>query len=557
MQIKVSDIITIPYLRDCHIINSKNYSDNLVGNIEVIDNIGITPITNNLYILNNNLLINEEESLIDFVKLCSTNLVSAIIINEKNVFNINKLKSFITNIHINTPIIITTEDIYSLNIAFYIQSYISEFYKSELNKIIDVNNSFSRISLKTPDIKLIINYFKTVINNPVVMYDEFFNIIECTDNYLSEYDEVPGTCEKNFLYNLYFNKQNVIFKNNDVPVKECIRVLFPVTFENRDKAYLAVFEVNSPLSCVDYTILEICATATLMEMKRILAIKKIEEKYLNDLLYDLIFRKDIKIDEIKHRAKLFNIKENADYCFIIFDLNFNDIYKHQKLDIYEEDIEKISNTIISYIKNNYKQSVVSKFGKSILLLHKVNCKINESYSDIKEMCNKAIQIFIEKYEFMYIQIGIGSIINNLSDISKSYHESLSSISYGRTIYGDIDNFVIMYNDSIMLKIFSNIKDKELLYDMIPENLLILKKHDNDSKSNLIETLSIYLDSNCNAKKASEKMFIHYKTIQYRLEKIFKDYNIDIESSHSRLQIELGIQILNIMDIQNKSEHISL
>lgn len=550
MQVKVSDIFAIPEIKDCHLINSDYYSDNLIDNIEVIESVDIIPTTNILYILSNNSQLCDEENLINFIKLCSSNLVSAVFIEKSSLSNLNKFITFISNTRINTPIIISPENFNIYNLAFKIQSYVSSYFKSELNKIIDVSNSFSRISLKTPDIKLIINYFKTVINNPVLVYDEFFNIIESTDDYLKNYEEVPGTCEKNFLYNLFFYKQNVIFKNEDVPVKECIRVLFPVTFENRDKAYLAVFEVNSPLSAIDYTILEICATATLMEMKRILAIKKIEEKYLNDLLYDLIYRKDIKIDEVKHRAKVFNIKENEDYCFIILDLNFSSSYKNQKFDKYEEDVEKISNLIISYIKNKYKQSVVSKFGKSILLLHKVISGNSESYNEIKELCNKIIQIFVEKYEFMNIQIGIGNIINNLGDISKGYNEAMSSVSYGRTIYDETQNFVIMYNDSLILKLFSKINDKNLLYDMVPENLLKLKKYDCEYKSNLIETLSIYLDSNCNAKKASEKLFIHYKTIQYRLEKIFKDFNIDLESSSSRLQIELGIQILNIIDIHN-------
>jgi len=141
------------------------------------------------------------------------------------------------------------------------------------------------------------------------------------------------------------------------------------------------------------------------------------------------------------------------------------------------------------------------------------------------------------------------------NVSKSYHEALSSVSYGRTIYGENIDFIISYNDSSLLKIFSKVKDKDLLYEIIPENLKELKKHDDESKSNLVETLSIYLDCNCNAKKASEKMFVHYKTMLYRLEKILNEFNIDLENSNSRLQIELGLQIIKIIDVHPFTENL--
>lgn len=555
MQVKVSDIIISPSLKGSYIKNEKYYSNNLIDKIEVIENLEIIPLTSNLYIIHDNLKINDEDFFIDFIKLCNKNLVSAVIIPGKIFSDMDKFKTFICgkNCSIDTPVIIAPEKTSCFTVAFYIQNYISEYYKLELKKIMEINNSFSHISLKTPDIKLIINYFNKVINNPVIIYDEFFNIIVSTDNYVHDYEEVQGTIEKNFLYNLYFYKQKILFKNDDVPVKECIRVLFPVTFEKRDKAYLAVFEVNTPMSSIDYTILEICATATLVEMKRILAIKKIEEKYLNDFLYDLIYRKDNKIDEIKRRAEILNIRENSDYCIIIFDLLFKDTYKPSKFSFFEDIRDKISDNIVSYFKRNGRQSLVSKFGKSIVIIHKINSNMNESYAEIKNMCEDLEKILVKKYDYIYIHIGIGSIIDNISDVSKSYHEALSSVSYGRTIYDENNSFIILYNDSSMLKLISKIKEKDLLYEIVPENLRELKKHDMESKSNLIETLSVYLDCNCNAKRASEKMFVHYKTIQYRLNKIFDDFNIDLQSSSSRLQTELGLQILSIMELQAPGE----
>ena len=550
MQIKVSDIISIPCLKESYILNDKNYSDNLIDNLEIVGNIIEKPMAHQLYIISEQIKADSESTFINFIKSCNENYVSAVIISEKLISSMEKFKLFIAEEYcsINIPIIIYPGNVFFLELAYNIQNFISEYYKSLLNKIIEINTKFSYISLKCPDIKKIIEYFKSVINNPIIIYDEFFNIIVSTDDYLNEYECIPGTIEKNFLNNLYFYKQSIIFKNLDRPIKEYTRVLFPITFDNRDKAFLAVFEMNTPLSYIDYTILEISATSTLVEMKRLMAIKKIEEKHLNDFLYDLIYRTDNKIDDIKRRAKLLNIIEDSSYCAIIFDLHLKNAHKTSKFDNFEVYSDMISNNITAFIKNENKQSLVSRFGKSLLILYRVNSINNKSYSDIKDICVRLQNILIGKYNFINIHIGIGSIITNIINVSVSYRDALSSISYGKTIYKENTDFIISYNDSALLKIVGQIKDKNILYEMIPESLIRLKKYDKDFSSNLIETLSMYLDCNCNAKKTSEKMFIHYKTMLYRLEKIFNEFDIDLEKSNSRLQIELGLQILSILDM---------
>lgn len=555
MPIKVSDIIAIPYLEGIFILNESNYSNNFIDKFEVIDNLSTMPSVCSLFIIDFNLKIENENEFVNFIKLCNENLVSGVLISEHLFSGMKVFKSFMKNFYrsINTPIIIIPNNISFFNVTYYIQDFISEHYKSEHNKILEINNKFSYISLKNPDIRLMIDYFKTIINNPIIIYDEFFNVIVSTDDHLNEYDKIPGTVEKDFLKNLYFYKQNITFKNANLPDKEYVRVLFPITFEKRDKAFLAVFEINTPLTNMDYTILEICATSTLIEMKRLMAIKKIEEKHINDFLYDLIYRTDNKIDEIKRRAEVLNITEDSYYSSIIFDIHFKDTYKTYKGNSFEENKDIILNSIISFIDNSNKQSIVSRFGKSILILHKVVSNSTKSYEEIKEMCSNLQNYLINKYDYIYIHVGIGSIIDNLKNVSKSYHEALSSVSYGRSVYDETATFIISYNDSSLLKIFNKVKDNDLLNEIIPENLKNLKKYDAECKSDLIKTLTIYLDCNCNAKKASEKMYIHYKTMLYRLEKIIKDFNIDLENSNSRLQVELGLQIINILDIHTQSD----
>ncbi len=82
-------------------------------------------------------------------------------------------------------------------------------------------------------------------------------------------------------------------------------------------------------------------------------------------------------------------------------------------------------------------------------------------------------------------------------------------------------------------------------EIIPENLIRLYQYDEKNGQQLYETLKMYLDCNCNARKAADRLYIHYKTILHRLDKIKNNFGIDIENSNSRLYIELGIQLLDL------------
>ena len=63
----------------------------------------------------------------------------------------------------------------------------------------------------------------------------------------------------------------------------------------------------------------------------------------------------------------------------------------------------------------------------------------------------------------------------------------------------------------------------------------------------IKTLSMYFECGGNLKKVSEKMYIHYNTILYRINKIQQITNMDLSNSNDRLNLEVSLKIMNIID----------
>jgi len=420
-------------------------------------------------------------------------------------------------------------------------------------KVIDTNLKFNDITLKQPDLLTMIKYFNQLMKNPVIIYDEFFNITVITDQRLSDYEADEINRKRYEMQNLYYFKQNVRFKNPDAPVKNCSRLLYPVLLEGMPKGYLAIFDTETPYGEMDMMILEIFANSILTEMRRQLELSEVESKYVSDFIYDLLYRKEAKEEEIQRRAVRLHVLPDAKYCFIAInpvgttdDLFF---YTNGHITQYEFMNDRIMSNIENFNKKTYKQDIVTKFNTTVYILHKIGQnQETESYEDIKNYCRKLLKMLMELFDGMHFQIGIGDIVDGLINVSGSFHQAGATISYGELIHGEKESFVACYADNSLLKLFTRLNEIGGLEEMIPSNLQELWNYDQKNHTQFYETLKVYLNCNCNAKRAAEQLFVHYKTMLYRIEKLRNTFHIDLEDANSRLFLELGIQLL---DMQKK------
>lgn len=423
--------------------------------------------------------------------------------------------------------------------------------------MMDITLRFADVTLKAPDLQSLIRCAAPVLKNPVIVYDEFFNVLISPDARLEEYERDPGTLEKYEMTNLFYYRQRVVFSRADAPAKECTRLLFPVLLEDMAKGYLAIFDTCIPCEKIDLLALEVFANFALVEMKRLLDLKNVEEKYISDFLYDVIYRKENKREEIRRRAKVLNLADHADYCIVA--VNVMGRMKNIRLDTngyitqYEYMSDRIMNNTGNLMRSRFPQDIITKFDRTIIVLHRLHQNgAGETTEELKKTCGWLLEQLRRLFDGMNVQIGIGTVTDGFEGIAASYHHALSSISYGGLLHSEGDHFIISYDESSLLKVFGKLKETDSLDDMIPEALHQLREWDAHSKSNFYNTLKTYLDCNCNAKKASEKLFIHYKTMLYRLEKLQNQFRINLEDRASRLNIELGIQMLDIMDLKQQA-----
>ena len=433
--------------------------------------------------------------------------------------------------------------------AYQLRTVLAEHERIWYERIIETNLKFNDITLKEPDLLKMIQYFHSLMKNPVIIYDEFFNITDITDEWICDYDRDENDLQRCEMRNLFYYKQRVFFCRPDAPKPSCTRLLYPVLLGGMPKGYLAIFDLETPYEEMDMMILEIFANSVLTEMRRRLELRNVEYKFVSDFIYDLIYRKEHKEEEIKRRAKQLSVTIDANYCFLAINPTGP---MNQRLDTngyitqYEFMNDRIMNHIENFNRKIYEQDIVSKFDTTIYILHRTGQhRRDESYDDIKRYCEKLLQTLEPQFSGMHFQIGIGDIVRGLTNVSASYHQAWATISYGELINEKGRSFVVCYADNSLLKLFMRLNEIGGLEEVIPQNLQDIWDYDQRNHTQFYDTLKIYLGCNCNARRAAEKLFVHYKTMLYRMEKLKNTFHVDLEDGTSRLFLELGIHLLDM------------
>lgn len=67
------------------------------------------------------------------------------------------------------------------------------------------------------------------------------------------------------------------------------------------------------------------------------------------------------------------------------------------------------------------------------------------------------------------------------------------------------------------------------------------------KKELIDTLECFMNNNQSYKRTSTEMFVHYRTITYRMKKIEEISGMDYDNVSEMLAVRNGLIILRIME----------
>ncbi len=251
-----------------------------------------------------------------------------------------------------------------------------------------------------------------------------------------------------------------------------------------------------------------------------------EEKYDKNSFIKNVLLGNILPGDISIRAKELRVKdESRRITYLIRTEKSKDIYAY--------------NIIQSLFPNDTKDFVVLLDDQNTVLVK--DLKDKEEKDDIYKKARIIIdtlntELMVKAY------IGIGTEVDRLRDISRSFKDAQTALTIGNIF--ETDKTIIDYNHlgigrliyqlpTTLCKLYLNEVFKEGVYELIdPETMITIQK---------------FFENNLNVSETSRQLFVHRNTLVYRLDKIQKLTDMDLRNFGDAIHFKVAMMVKRYLE----------
>lgn len=296
---------------------------------------------------------------------------------------------------------------------------------------------------------------------------------------------------------------------------------YAIMHKNEQLAELLVLEVNKEITNEDMFLLHQITYMIGLELISETIRTRTEMRYVEQVIQDWIMGKMESSSNLRIRAEVCGIKidDSRHYRVLLFHM------------------ETQSNQEVRYMINRFQKNL--RMTEDIYLT-----PLDDTIAAVvsEENYQNCIERILEEGSYILgknrLSICIGGESSKNYDLSESYKEAVQiyRICDKRGKYQELNYF----DDIGIYALLYEIPVDKKMDKFLNRYLTPLIQYDKEHESNLFETLKTYIGCQGNKKLTAEKMFTHYNTISYRLERIHQILNMDIEDGKVRFEIQLAI-----------------
>lgn len=384
----------------------------------------------------------------------------------------------------------------------------------------------------------IIKFLSIMIENPVVLYYGNLNCMVSTNSDNSKLilsDEIQPY-KPNIITKFQYMKQ---MKGS------CVQYVVKFAILNEMEIYITITEENRELIELDYMAIENAIINLQYGFLSEFAQDEVKKKYQRDLIHNIL-NGLLSSKEMTEAAAQLGMKESHTYRVV----DFHTITKNVQRKYTKEQLHEVG-VIVGELMYLLPDALIYRNMDQIVMIQQVDSNQTElEYQKEMEEVEDVIQrsILYRKKDTDF-QIGIGKSVEGYQRLKESYHEASRAIKYIdiiRLVTGDKNKSVVHYSNLGFFQIFGKVDDMTELERCIPETLKKLYLYDDEHKGELITTLQMYLRNNQSIKKTAGAMFVHYRTISYRLEKIKQISGINFDNANEVLAVSNGLIIYKML-----------
>ena len=255
-----------------------------------------------------------------------------------------------------------------------------------------------------------------------------------------------------------------------------------------------------------------------------------KERYDKDNFIKNLLLDNLLLVDIYSRAKKLHIENNVRRIVYLIETN----------------IDKDMN-IVEIVRNVFpaktKDFVTAVDEHCIILVKELRDK--ETMEDVEKIA-KTIADTLATETGTKVFISIGTAVNDLKDVSRSYKEAKMAIEVGRIF--DADKNIVNYEQLGIGRLIYQLPIP-LCRMFIKEVLHGLTIDDFDEET--LATVSKFFENNLNVSETSRQLYIHRNTLVYRLDKLQKMTGLDLRNFDDAIIFKITLMVSKYMLFMEK------
>ena len=192
--------------------------------------------------------------------------------------------------------------------------------------------------------------------------------------------------------------------------------------------------------------------------------------------------------------------------------------------------------VVQLMQNMFPEQdfVINIDNKNIVLIK----TLSPGYAaDFAEKTAKTIVETINAELMLKVFVGIGTPVDSINDIARSFSEARLAIEIGRVFEGD--KYILSYDELGIGRLIYQLPSKlcELFLDEIfkKEGLDVL-----DDET--LQTIDKFFENNLNVSETSRQLFVHRNTLVYRLDKIERLTGLDLRKFDDAVVFKVAVLV---------------
>lgn len=532
MNITIKDLLSLKAYKEAKVLGGEGGLDNIVLGITIMEDTTISEWLKGGEIIITSLIpvkgLSRDERISFFEGLLNKKLSGLIIKTGKYIEKV-PLKLIEWGEENSIPIIEIPRHVLYTDIMYPTMSEILEKQVFQLEYFRKIHEKFREMAIKDCSIGQVIEVLSDIIGNPVEIYDKNHNLILST--FRDPIDIILKVEDRENLINKNLYKYSKI----NIESTELNQIITKISAIEDTSLYLSVIELNKEITELDFLAIENACTNVALNMTKNIAVKEVEERFMNDIVNNILFRKPELSDTLLKKANISGIDLFGNYFISVLNM---------KVDI--DDIKYNLKKKLGRLVKKY-QGLYSLRDDNIIIFIKEKKDIDNSklLKEFKIDLNNLNLFILSICKDNGFIAGIGRKAKGYENFIKSYQQALDAINIGREL--NKDNIIFDYEELGSFKLISDIAKSKDIKTYIPTSVLSLMEIDKEKNSELLKTLEAYIKNNNHIKNTSKELFIHPKTVSYRLEQIKSLTATDLEDSDQLFEIQIGIKILNFLE----------